>query len=231
MSRNEELTRQELINPKIRDRGWIEDLIRAERTVGQVEIIAGRPRRGKGRVDYLLCLPAEAGKSPLPIAILEAKKETEFPGLGIQQAQAYRQRFNVPFVFSSNGHLYSQWDEQTGQVVDNLPLEQFPTPADLRARYEEIKGISLAGQNAKSLFEPYKSGEAARWYFQDAAIRATLEKIARGGNKVLLSLATGTGKTIIAAQLAAYTSAREETSALAWRIIIGFPHGTNIRMI
>jgi len=201
MPRNEDLTRQELLNPKIRDRGWIEDLIRAERTVGQVEIIAGRPRRGKGRVDYLLCLPAGAGKSPLPIAILEAKKETEFPGLGIQQAQAYRQRFNVPFVFSSNGHLYSQWDEQTGQVVDNLPLEQFPTPADLRAQYEAIKGYSLAERDAQSLFVPYKGGEAARWYFQDAAIRATLEKITRGGNRVLLSLATGTGKTIIAVQL------------------------------
>lgn len=201
MPRNEDTTRRELINPKIRERGWIEDLIRVERTVGQVEIIAGRPRRGKGRVDYLLCLPVEPGKSPLPIAILEAKKETEFPGLGIQQAQAYRQRFNVPFVFASNGHLFSQWDELTGQVIDNLSLEQFPTPSELRTRYEQLKGFSLAAQSAQSLFEAYKGGEAARWYFQDAAIRATLEKIARGGNRVLLSLATGTGKTIIAAQL------------------------------
>ncbi len=199
--RNEDQTRQELINPKIHARGWTEDLIRAERTVGGVEITAGRPRRGRGRVDYLLCLPAEAGKSPLPVAIFEAKKEGEFHALGIQQAQAYRQRFNVPFVFSSNGHLFAQWDEQTGQVVDNLPLEQFPTSAELRARYEEIKGYSLTDQNAQPLFVPYKGGEAARWYFQDSAIRATLEKIARGGNRVLLSMATGTGKTIVAAQL------------------------------
>ena len=133
MSRNEDQTRQELINPKIHAKGWTEDMIRVERTVGSVEITAGRPRRGKGRVDYLLCLPVEAGKSPLPIAILEAKKEGEFPALGIQQAQAYRQRFNVPFVFSSNGHLFAQWDEQSGQVVDNLPFEQFPKPK-LRGR-------------------------------------------------------------------------------------------------
>ncbi len=201
MPRNEDATRRELINPKIHARGWTEDIIRPEKTVGQVEIIAGRPRRGKGRMDYLLCLPAEAGKSPLPIAILEAKRENELPGLGIQQAQAYRQRFNVPFVFSSNGHLFSRWDEQSGLVVDHLPLEQFPTPADLRILYEQIRGISLAAQESQSLFAPYKGGEAARWYFQDAAIRATLEKIARGGNRILLSLATGTGKTIIAAQL------------------------------
>jgi type I restriction enzyme R subunit len=201
MSRNEEKTRQELINPKIHTRGWIEDLIRVERTVGATEIVTGRPRRGKGRVDYLLCLPAETGKSPLPIAILEAKKENEFAALGIQQAQSYRQRFHVPFVFSSNGHLFAQWDEQTGKVVDNLPLEQFPTPIELRSRYEEIKGYSLSDKDALTLFEQYKGGESARWYFQDAAIRAALEKIAHGGNKVLLSLATGTGKTIIAAQL------------------------------
>lgn len=201
MPRNEDATRRELINPKIHARGWTEDIIRPEKTVGQVEIIAGRPRRGKGRMDYLLCLPAGAGKSPLPIAILEAKRENELPGLGIQQAQDYRKRFNVPFVFSSNGHLFSRWDEQSGLVVDHLPLEQFPTPADLRILYEQIRGISLAAQESQSLFEPYKGGEAARWYFQDAAIRATLENIARGGNRVLLSLATGTGKTIIAAQL------------------------------
>jgi type I restriction enzyme R subunit len=201
MPRNEELTRRELLNPKIHARGWTEDLIRVERTVGHVEIIAGHPRKGKGRVDYLLCLPAELGKSPLSIGILEAKKETELPALGIQQAQDYRQRFNVPFVFSSNGYLYSQWDEFTGQVIDHLPLENFPTPAELRSKYEEAMGFSLSSQNAKVLFEPYKGGEAARWYFQDAAIRATFEKIACGGNRILLSLATGTGKTIIAAQL------------------------------
>jgi len=201
MSRNEDKTRQELINPKIRSRGWIEDLIRIERTVGAVEITAGRPKRGKGRVDYMLCLPIEAGKSPLPIAILEAKKEDEFAALGIQQAQNYRQRFNVPFVFSSNGHLFAQWDEQSKHVIDNLSLDQFPTPDELRAQYEAIKGYSLAGNNAQPLFENYKGGESARWYFQDAAIRATLEKIASGGNRVLLSLATGTGKTIVAAQL------------------------------
>ena len=75
MPRNEDTTHRELINPRIRERGWIDDFIRVERTVGQVDILADRPRRGKRRVDYPPCLPAEAGKSPLPIAILEAKNE------------------------------------------------------------------------------------------------------------------------------------------------------------
>lgn len=201
MSRNEEQTRRDLINPKLRDRGWTEDLIRVERTVGGADIINGKPVKRKGRTDYLLCLPAGPGQSPLPAAIIEAKKETEFPALGIQQALDYRRRFNVPFVFSTNGHLYAEWAEDTGQTVDNLPLTDFPTPDQLRARYEALKGFSLSGQEAQALWSPYSGGEAARWYFQDAAIRAALEKIARGGKRVLLSLATGTGKTIIAVQL------------------------------
>ncbi|MCX7938603.1 MAG: hypothetical protein N2545_04105, partial [Thermoflexales bacterium] len=74
MSRNEDQTRRELIYPKLRERGWTEDLIRVERTVGATEIIGGKPRRRKGRIDYLLCLPAKPGKSPLAVAIIEAKK-------------------------------------------------------------------------------------------------------------------------------------------------------------
>ncbi len=75
MSRNEERTRGELINPKLRDRGWTEDLIRVERTVGGTEIIGGKPHKRRGRTDYLLCLPVGPGKSPLAVAIIEAKLE------------------------------------------------------------------------------------------------------------------------------------------------------------
>jgi len=125
MSRNEDQTRQELINPKIHAKGWTEDMIRVERTVGSVEITAGRPRRGKGRVDYLLCLPVEAGKSPLPIAILEAKKEGEFPALGIQQAQARL------CTFSQRGDQIRRLDFQgvigllAGQEQDLVHLHAF----------------------------------------------------------------------------------------------------------
>lgn len=201
MSRNEEQTRRELINPKLRQRGWTEDLIRVERTIGGAEIIGGKPHKRKGRTDYLLCLPAGPGQSPLAVAIIEAKREDELPALGIQQAQHYRRRFNVPFVFSSNGHLYAEWAQDAGQTIDSLPLDRFPTPDQLQERYEALKGYKLSDPGVQPLWVPYKGGEAARWYFQDAAIRAALEKIARGGKRVLLSLATGTGKTIIAVQL------------------------------
>jgi type I restriction enzyme R subunit len=201
MARDEQQTRKELINPALYARGWVDALIREEKTPGGVDIIDGKPRKRKGRTDYLLCVPVTEGKPPLAVALLEAKAEDKLPSLGIQQAKDYKRKFNVPFVFASNGNLYAEYGEDTGHIHDALPLSQFPTPDGLKNRYEYLKGYQLTSDQAKPLFMPYKGGEAARYYFQDAAIRASLEKIAKGQKKVLLSLATGTGKTIIAVQL------------------------------
>ena len=201
MPRDEHLTRVELINPALCERGWVEALIREERRPGGTDIVDGKPRKRRGRTDYLLCVPALEGKPPLPVALLEAKAEDKLPSLGIQQAKDYKKKFHVPFVFSTNGYLFAEYGEDTGTIRDSLALNTFPSPQDLKARYEALKGLRLEAENIKALFMPYKGGEAARYYFQDAAIRATLEKIAHGGNRVLLSLATGTGKTIIAVQL------------------------------
>ena len=201
MARDEKQTRIELINPVLYERGWVDALLREERTPGGTDIVDGVPRKRKGRTDYLLCIPVIDGKPPLAVAILEAKAEDKLPSLGIQQARDYMKKFNVPFVYSSNGHLYAEYAEDTGIICDAIPLDAFPAPNDLKARYERSRNIQLETETAKALFMPYKGGEAARYYFQDAAIRATLERIAGGSKKILLSLATGTGKTIIAAQL------------------------------
>jgi type I restriction enzyme R subunit len=201
MIRNEKQTRIDLINPALYDSGWSESLIREERTPGGVDIIDNKPRKRKGRTDYLLCIPLNEGKSVLPVALLEAKAEDKLPSLGIQQARDYMKKFNVPIVFSSNGNLFCEYGEDTGQIKDSLKLNSFPTPDDLKQRYEKIKNIQLESEAAKPLLMAYKGGEAARYYFQDAAIRATLEKIIKNKKRVLLSLATGTGKTIIAVQL------------------------------
>ncbi|MBM3236416.1 restriction endonuclease subunit R [Candidatus Poribacteria bacterium] len=226
MARDEKQTRIELINPVLHERGWVDALIREERTPGGADIIDGKPRKRKGRTDYLLCLPVIEGKPPLAVTVFEAKAENKLPSLGIQQAKDYMKRFNVPFVFATNGHLYAEYADDTGRIRDALPLADFPTPEELKLRYENIKEIQLESEIARPLFMPYKGGEAARYYFQDAAIRATLEKIIKGnmfvpcahqcGNesqliegrvqrtkhkRALLALATGTGKTIIAVQL------------------------------
>jgi type I restriction enzyme R subunit len=112
----------------------------------------------------------------------------------------------VPFVFSSNGHLFVEFDNFTGLTSAPRPLSEFPTPDQLRTRYEERMGFSLSTPQAKPLLQPYTGGEGTRRYYQDAAIRAVFEKFARCAlaekpQRALLSLATGSGKTFIAVNL------------------------------
>ena len=154
--------------------------------------------RGAGRL--LPPLPAEPGTQPVALVFLEAKRGQDTrPGL--EQAKSYRPRHNVPFVYSSNGHLFVEYDRLTGMANRPQPLTAFPSPDVLRARYEKGMGFSLASPEARPLLTPYKSGDAQRRYYQDAAIRAVLEKVAQGRKKALLTLATGTGKTFIASNL------------------------------
>ena len=107
----------------------------------------------------------------------------------------------MPFVYSSNGHQFVEFDSSTGKTSRPRRLTNFPSPAELRQRYEQIRGFALDSEAAKPLLQPYTGGETQRRYYQDAAIRAALEKIASGHNRVLLSMATGSGKTFIAVHL------------------------------
>ncbi|WP_186804693.1 DEAD/DEAH box helicase family protein [Limihaloglobus sulfuriphilus] len=201
---NEADTRAKLIDPAIHARGWSEDLIRREESAPAVEIINGRPRRRhKGRIDYTLRIKVTHDTQPVAVALLEAKKESLPPGHGLQQAKGYAscKRLNVPFVFSSNGHLFVEFSSITGLTSQPKPLEEFPTPGELRKRYEQARQIDLDSELAKPLLVKYAGGEAQRRYYQDAAIRAVFEKIARGEKRALLSLATGAGKTFIAVNL------------------------------
>jgi type I restriction enzyme R subunit len=201
---NEADTRANLIDPALAKCGWTADHIRREKTKARVEIdtVEGKAkRRGDGRVDYLLRYRVNPGTQPVALALIEAKAESKTPGHGLQQAKDYRDRHNVPFVFSSNGHLFVEYDDFTGLTADAKPLSQFPTPEVLRARFEAGKGFRLDAPEAKPLLTPYRGGEGQRRYYQDAAIRAVFEKMARGEKRALLTLATGTGKTFIATNL------------------------------
>lgn len=210
MGLGESDTRAKLIDPAIHRRGWTEDLIRREETAGTIEIIKGKARkRAKGRIDYTLRIKVNAGSQPVALALIEAKAEDSLPTHGLEQAKGYAaacDRLNVPFVFSSNGHLFVEYDRLSGFTGDPRPMVEFPTPEDLRARYELHVGFRLDDREARPLLVPYVGGEATRRYYQDAAIRATLEKIARcektgEPKRALLSLATGAGKTFIAVHL------------------------------
>ena len=197
-------TRAKLIDPALHQRGWTEDLIRREESAGTVYIVGGQPRRqASGRVDYTLRLPVETGSQPVAVALIEAKAEQYPPTHGLEQAKLYAssRRLHVPFVYSSNGHQFVEFDSTTGLTTSPKPITSFPSPSELRQRYETIKGFSLDSEEAKPLARPYAGGDTERRYYQDAAIRAALEKIAAGDNRVLLSMATGSGKTRIAVYL------------------------------
>jgi len=201
MIRNEAQTRRDLIDPALLRLGWTNDLIKVEITPGGTDIIDGKPKKRQGRSDYLMCLPVLEGYPPLPIAVLEAKKENSPSTLGLQQAQTYAKRFNVPFAFSTNGKMYCEFGADKGMIIEADQIDSFPTPKQLLERYEAYKHIELRSAEARALLIRYKTGEATRFYYQDAAIRAVLESIAQGHKKALLCLATGTGKTFIAKEL------------------------------
>jgi type I restriction enzyme R subunit len=203
-------TRAKLIDPAIHKRGWTEELICREETAGSIEIVGGKARRrARGRVDYMLRVKVNPDTQPVAVALIEAKKDTLPPGHGLDQGKEYAaasRRLQVPFVVSSNGHRFVLFDRFTGYTSESRPIAEFPTPDELRLRYEQGMGFSLEMPAARPLLTPYTGGEATRRYYQDAAIRAALEKIARceftrEPRRALLSLATGAGKTFIAVNL------------------------------
>jgi type I restriction enzyme R subunit len=210
MAHNEEETRFHLIDPVLRKKGYDDpQRIRLE-TPAPVEPSGAKGRRSKrgGRTDYLLCVQVGNMPKPLPVAVLEAKREDADPLNGMEQAKGYADcaRFDVQYVFSSNGHLYGEYDKPSGIQTGPHPLEDFPPHPDLCARYAKDKGIDLNSPDAALLFQSDSPAWSASRYYQDAAIRAAFEKIIIGRRagtaaRVLLTLATGAGKTVIATNL------------------------------
>ncbi|MHB8763663.1 MAG: DEAD/DEAH box helicase family protein [Deferrisomatales bacterium] len=208
MGKNEAETRYELIDPVLRDKGYRLPYVRLE-TPAPVEPVGpkGRRRKGPGKTDYLLCVEVPNGTAPLPVAILEAKKEDEDPLKGMQQAKGYSEceRFDAKYIFSSNGHRYAKFNKFTGEQTGPFPFADFPDHQRLTDCYHRHTGIKLDEPAASMLFQSDSAAFQSR-YFQDAAIRAAFEKIiqceAKGeAPRVLLAMATGSGKTIIAANL------------------------------
>lgn len=205
---NEEETRVAYIDPILQKNGFsiLGGTMRLEKTAGEIYKINGVEGRLTGRTDYLLCVKPKPNATPLPVAVIEAKRASHTPSHGLQQAKGYAKRFNVPFVYSSNGRQFVQFDAVRQTTADPQPMTTFPTHDQLLKMYQDVQGIDLSAEIAQPLLQNYATNWHEPRYYQDAAIRATLEKIAKqskvGENpRALLTLATGAGKTFIAVQL------------------------------
>lgn len=190
------------ITPALRNAGWDEMLqIREEVsfTKGRIIVRGKLVTRGQGkRADYILYY-----KPNIPIALIEAKDNTHSVGDGIQQALDYAETLNIPFVFSSNGDGFV-FHDRTGASTPRettLSLDAFPVPTDLWARFRAWKGLD--GEAERIVLQDYYddgSGKTPR-YYQVNAVNAAIEAIAKGQDRVLLVMATGTGKTYTAFQI------------------------------
>jgi len=199
-SLTEEDIKYRYITPAIEQAGWTKEQILMEYyfTNGQVMVRGKSVKRGKRKkADYLLT----HHNGQLPLAIIEAKDAEHFVGAGMQQALDYAEILQIPFAYSSNGNGFLEHDFFTGSERE-ISLENFPHESELWARYQAGKGLDAA--QAKIVTEPDHydifSKKKPR-YYQRIAIDKTLEAIAKGQNRVLLVMATGTGKTFTAFQI------------------------------
>lgn len=197
-SLSEEDIKLQFITPAIVGKGWATSLIRMEYafTDGRVIFQGGKAeRKAKKRADYLLHTSANN-----PIAIVEAKDNNKPIGGGMQQAIEYAEILDVPFAYSSNGDGFVEHDFLTGKET-TLSLEDFPTPDELLQRLYSARHITPA--QTEIIEQPYYWDEFTHEprYYQRIAINRTIEKVAQGENRLLLVMATGTGKTYTAFQI------------------------------
>ena len=191
-------TRNIYITPALTKKWDIETQIRSEVyfTAGKVIVRGHMSTRAKGeKADYILYY-----NSSKPIAVVEAKKYDLEVGTGMQQAIEYAKVLDLPFAYSTNGKAFLEHDMLTGNERE-ISMDEFPSPGDLWYRYKVAKNIS--DEEEKIINEPYyfAPGVNKPRYYQTIAINRTCEAIAKGQNRILLVMATGTGKTFTAFQI------------------------------
>jgi type I restriction enzyme R subunit len=168
-------------------------------TAGQVIVRGKTVSRGTAKkADYVLY-----HKPNQPLAIVEAKDNNHPVGGGMQQALEYAEILDVPFVYSSNGDAFLEHDrtKKSGVVTREIPMDQFPAPEELWARYSGAKGYTPE-QEAVATWDYFQNdSRKPPRYYQTIAINRTVDAIARGRDRLLLVMATGTGKTFTAFQI------------------------------
>ena len=201
---SEEDIKLRYITPAIMQKGWSVTDITMETKVkitdGKMNLRGNLVARSKAKfADYMLYY-----NKANPIAIVEAKDANHSVSFGMQQAKEYAQMMDVPFAYSSNGFGFEEYDFLTGKER-SLSMEEFPTKEELYERYlkESNDGEGLSENELKVINQPFCTGQDIYppRYYQRNAVNRTVEAVARGERRMLLVMATGTGKTYTAFQI------------------------------
>jgi type I restriction enzyme R subunit len=197
-------TCRDYVLPRLKAAGWSDDQIQTQFPItdGRIITVGSKHRRGVAlRADYVL-----EYRPGMPVAVVEAKREYATPGKGLQQAKDYAQRLDLPFAYSTNGKGIVEDDRDTGLETDRLVA--FPSPEELWSRYRVWKGIEEEDSVAAGVVLPCSralhnadgSVKEPR-YYQQVAINRSVEAILGGRKRLLLTMATGTGKTFVSMQI------------------------------
>jgi type I restriction enzyme R subunit len=195
-------TCRDYVVPRLHDAGWSADQIIEQYPItdGRILVVRGKHRRGDPlRADYLLEVTPG-----FPVAVVEAKREYRLPSDGLQQGMRYAELLDLPLAYSTNGKGIVEHDFDTGAQTD---LAAFPAPSEAWTRFQAWKGIRddraadlVLRPFTRQLRNPDGTVKEPR-YYQRVAIERALEAILAGRNRVLLTLATGTGKTFVSLQV------------------------------
>jgi len=200
---SEEDIKLNFITPALQARGW-QDHITMETAIpftdGKINISGNIPiRETPKKADYILYYNRHT-----PLAVVEAKDNKKSPAYGLQQAMTYAQMLDVPFAYSSNGDSFVEHDFLTGRERE-IPLEAFPTPEELVTRWQcgGNSGDGIRPAEQQVIDQDYYTSQTtyAPRYYQRNAVNRVLRAIARGQSRLLLVMATGTGKTYTAFQI------------------------------
>ena len=190
-------TCRKYVLPKLISTGWDEEphSFTEQRTFtdGRIIVTGGKIRRGKQkRADYLLRYTRD-----FPIAVVEAKANYLRPNTGLQQAKEYAEILGLKFAYSTNGKGIVEFDYTTGLEME---MESFPTPTELWNRLQKSENL-VDDQPERLLTPAYIEAGLRPRYYQEIAINRAVQSIIQGKRRVLITMATGTGKTLVAFQI------------------------------
>ena len=195
---NEANTSKIILN-YIKKAGWQDYQIEKEHPITAGRVTPNGKREDPLRADYVLY-----HKAGIPLAIIEVKKAAKTSGSGMQQALIKYANLDVPSVYSCNGAAFLEHNKTAEDKLEKeLAMDQFPAPQELWQRYKKYKGIETAEQEKiaeQDYYYDHNSDKTPR-YYQQIAINRTVEAIAKGEKRILLTMATGTGKTYTAFQI------------------------------